>query len=320
MRRFFSMLLFAFTVSSVLSYPITPQTLRKLIERSQLIVIAIVDKPDPLGEELNYFDTVKKEIVISYSVKLGGDGIAGLNILEILKGSPQNYQHVAVRYEAGMICPAPAVYPDKKTVIAFLRKEDTSDIYYTEGLSYGSKIIYIEEELNVYKARISEYLEILKIRGKHKRTNATVEWLTKCAENKYTRWDGAYELSRGTGFMSYYDHSKDPEFAKKLTKNQLKRLDSAFFTTEKVGQGELSLSRLIAVSKYPQLKEHLLKSLAFSSDYLISDILQRITEIYPNAELISIYEEADSLSYNDVEKEAKQKQLVEKFIEVASPL
>lgn len=318
MRRFFPLFLFVFTFGHLLSYPIAPQTLRKLIERSEYIVIATVENPDPPAEKVKHFDKQKNDTVIWIKVMYGGDGIADLNITEMLKGNPQDQQHMVVRYGVGVVCPAPAVYPDKKTVIAFLSKEEKSDTMFTEGLSYGSKIMNTEQELSLYKTRINEYLEILKIKEKQKKIAATVEWLTKCAENKYTRWDGAYDLSRGIFHSSHYDNSKAPNYSKELTENQLRRLDSAFFATEKVGYSELALSGFIDQNKYPQLKEHLLKSLAFSSYYLTIDILKRITEIYPNTELVSIYEEVENIEYNDKEKELKQKRLVKKFIQVAT--
>lgn len=313
MKRLFTILIMTLTVQTVLAYPITPQTLRKLIERSQYIVIATVDNPE---KSERYYDEKAKDTLELFS--FGGDGLADLYIKEILKGRPSNSNHIQVTYEVGMICPAPACYPDKKVVIAFLAKDDTSKTYYTVGLSYGSKIMDTEAELNSFKTRIVEYLEILKIRNKHKRKRATVEWLTKCAEDKSTRWEGAYELSRQGFFMSYYDRSKDPQFYKELTKLQLHRLDSAFFATDTIAYSELCLANLISKSNYPKLKGHLLKSLKFSDYYIANDIMQKIIEISPNAELQLILEEVDKLGYDDKEREAKQKVLIEKFIITAT--
>ena len=295
-------------VQQVCAYPITPQTLRKLISRSQYIVIALIDNPD---KPEKYFDPKVNDTLELFS--FGGDGLADLNIKEILKGKPDNMQHIAVSYEAGMICPAPPFYPDKKMVIAFLGKEDSSKTYFTYGLSYGSKVIDSEKELNSFKARIVEYIDILKIRNKRKQKLATVEWLVKCSEDKFTRWEGAYELSRKGDFMSYYDRSKDEQFFKIVNKSQLKRIDSSFFATDTIGYSEICLSNLISKDHYPQLKQHLLKSLALSDYYVVNDIMKKIIEIYPNQRLYSIYEEVVSLSYDDKEKEAKQRQLIEKF-------
>lgn len=312
MKRLFIILLVTLTAQAAFSYPITPQTLRKLIEQSKYIVIATIDNPE---KSEKYYDEKVKDTLELFS--LGGDGLADLYIKEILKGKPDNSNHIQVTYEAGMICPAPARYPDKKTVIAFLYKEDTSSTYRTVGLSYGSKIMDTEEETSSYRTRIIEYLEILKMISKRKRNEATVEWLVKCSENKFTRWEGAYELSGQGDFMSYYDSSKDEQFYKLLTESQKHRLDSSFFATDTVGYNELCLANLISKDNYPKLKQHLLKSLTLSNFYLAQDIMKKIIEISPNGELQMIYEEADKLSYDDKEREVKQKVLIDKFIIVA---
>lgn len=312
MKRLLTILILTLTVQTVFAYPITPQTLRKLIERSQYIVIATIDNPE---KSEKYYDEKVKDTLEIFS--FGGDGLADLYIKEILKGKPSNSNHIQVTYEAGMICPAPAHYPDKKMVIAFLAKDDTSKTYYTVGLSYGSKIMDSENEMISFKNRISEYLGILKIKNKGKRKLATVEWLVKCAEDKFTRWEGAYELSRQGDFMSYYDRSKDEQYYKHLTTSQKHRLDSAFFATDTISYNELCLANLISKDNYPKLKQHLLKSLPFVNYYIAEDIMQKVVEIFPSIELQAIYEEYDNIGYNDKDKEEKQKLLIDKFITTA---
>lgn len=314
MKQLLTIFIFVLLGQQTFAYPITPQTLRKLISRSQYIVIALIDNPAEEGEK--FFDPKTNDTLIRF--RFGGDGLANLKIKEVLKGNPHNLEHIQVAYEAGMICPAPPNYPDKEMVIAFLGKEDTIGTYFTYGLSYGSKIMENDKELNSFKTRINEYIDILKIKNKRKRKLETVEWLVKCAEDKYTRWEGAYELSRKGDFMSYYDRSKNERLSKNLTKKQLYRLDSAFFSTDTISDNEMCLSNLISKDNYPKLKKHLIKSLKFS-DYFISDeIMQKIIEIAPNSDLQSILDEFESLSYNDKEIEVKQKQIIDKFIEVAS--
>ncbi len=313
MKGLLTILLLTLFAKTIVAYPITPQTLRKLIEYSQYIVIATIDNPEK-GEK--YFDKKANDTLEFFS--FGGDGFADLYIKEMLKGKTDNQQYFTVAYEAGMICPAPAHYPDKKIVIAFLGKEDTSKSYYTVGLSYGSKIMDSDAELNLFRTRIIEYLDILKIKSKHKRKLATVEWLVKCAEDKPTRWEGAYELSRQGDFMSYYDRSKDEQFYKKLSKTQLHRLDSAFFATESIGYNELCLANIISKDNYSKLKSFLIKNLPIVDYYIVNDIMRKIIEIAPNPELQSILNEADNLSYDDKERVAKQIQLIDKFIATSS--
>ncbi len=167
----------ASTFQTVFSYPINPQTLKKLIENSQYIVIATVDNPKTKGIRVKYFDSTKKDTVIEFRREFIHDGSADLHIKEILKGNPID-TIIQVTYSENFTCPAPPRYPHKKTVLAFLNQEDSSPTYITVGLSYGSKIMYNEEELNSYRARIYEYLEILKMTSIRNKNEATLgKWL-----------------------------------------------------------------------------------------------------------------------------------------------
>ena len=85
MKRLLTILIMTFTVQTVFAYPITPQTLRKLIERSQYIVITTVDNPETKGEPEKYFDKAKNDTVLVYRMTFGGDGLADIYIQEILK-------------------------------------------------------------------------------------------------------------------------------------------------------------------------------------------------------------------------------------------
>lgn len=317
MKHLFLIIFLQFITQTVFAFPITPQTLRKLIENSQYIVIAKVDNPEPKGEPVKIFDEEKNDTVIMYRMTFGGDGLADLHINECLKGD-LSVARIQVSYEAGMICPAPASYPDQKIVIAFLYKKETDSTFSTQGLSYGSKIMYSEEALSAYRASILAYLEILKIANLNERKKATVECLVRCSENNYTRWDGAYELSREGHYIAYYDRSTDPKFYKKLTKSQLQRLDSTFFAAETIGYSELCLSNLLSKQSYPRLKAHLLHHLESANYYLASDIMKRIMDLDPSKELLSVYEEFRNISFDDREIEGKYQILVKQFVRVAS--
>jgi hypothetical protein len=303
MKHLLLLLFLQFTTQVVFAFPIEPQTLRKLIESSAYIVIAKVDNPTTkIGKETYYEDD---------------DGLANLYINETLKGN-LDAADIQVTYIAGMVCPAPPEYPNHSTVLTFLNKNETDSTFSTQGLSYGSKIMISEAALSAYRTRIIEYLEILKIANLHQRKAATVEWLVKCSENKFTRWEGAYELARKAGFSFYYDRSTDPKFYKQLSKSQLQRLDAAFFATDTIGYNELCLANLVSKKSSQRLKNHLLHNLAFADYYLAEDIMRKIMDIDPSNELHSIYIEARNISYNDKEKEAKQKVIIAKFISAAS--
>lgn len=303
MKHLLLLLFLQCITKTVFAWPIEPQTLRKLIESSAYIVIAKVDNQEPKRGNIIYSE--------------GGEGLANLYIKETLKGD-LHANHIQVFYEAGMVCPAPPIYLNQSTVLAFLYKNETGSTFSTQGLSYGSKVMLSEAALSAYRTRIIEYLEILKVANPHQRNAATVEWLVKCSENKFTRWEGAYELSRKGNFMSHYDRSTDPQFYKHLSKSQLQRLDAAFFATDTIGYSELCLAKLISKQSYKRLKSHLLYNLAFADYYLAEDIMRMIIDIDLSKELMSIYEEARNISYDDKGKEAKQKIIIAKFISGAS--
>lgn len=110
----------------------------------------------------------------------------------------------------------------------------------------------------------------------------------------------------------------DPQFYEQLSNSQLQRLDAAFFATDTIGNSELCLANLVSEQSSQRLKNHLLHNLAFADYYLAEDIMRKIIDIDPSKELRSIYIEVRNISYNDKEKEAKQKIMIAKFISVAS--
>jgi DNA-directed RNA polymerase subunit F len=80
----------------------------------------------------------------------------------------------------------------------------------------------------------------------------------------------------------------------------------------------MCLANFVSKKSSQRLKNHLLHNLAFADYYLAEDIMRKIIDIDPSKELRSIYIEARNISYNDNEKEAKQKIIIAKFISVAS--
>ena len=316
MKRFLIITTILLVVKAGFSYPITPQPLRKLIKNSEYIIIATVDNPTKPGDTTSYIDKETGDTVTIIESNFSGDGVANLDIKEVLKGNISSPE-ITVNYEAGLICPTPASYPDKKTVLAFLTKEDTSETYSTYGLSYGSKIMKNDKELKVYKDRITDFIDISNIWWKRKRKLATVEWLVKCAENKYTRWEGVYELSRSRKSNSRYDQSKVEDFSEHLTKEQKTRLEQAFFSTDTVGQDELLLANFVEKSNYPEMKQHLLKNLTFADYYIVDEIMAKVIDINPNNKLKEILKKVEGIDYNDKEKESKQEKLIDQFIELA---
>lgn len=290
--------------TSAFSYPITPQPLSTLIEKSEIIVVATIENPEQI---LKYYDEELKDTMII----LGGEKIAKLHIKEILKGEPENQSYINVSYNSSTICPEPPHYPDKKTVIAFLYKNERGE-YRTQGLSYGSRIMGNEEKLSVFRTKIREYIKILSIEDKGEKESAMLEWLVECAENKYTRWDGARKLA-GVGLI----HISEVPLRNKLSDEQRKRLSNTFFSADTVYSAELLLTGYIPEEEYPQLKESLIKNLPSANQYFVSFLMEEIVKKFPNDKLKEIHKQVKNLGYFDEHKLEKLRSLVQDFIVVA---
>jgi hypothetical protein len=202
------------STTSLLAYPIDPRPLRMLVKESQYIIVGYVQKVVPIKTIDNHRENSK----------------AIIEIREVLQGKVDK-KIIEVPYIPNMICPAPPVYMDSTMVLAFL--DNKKGVYHTVALSYGAKTLESEEAIQVYKTRIQEIQSILEVKDEREQYNQTIEWLVKCAENPITRWEGTYELSPESDFMSFYKRSEAEKFGLDLDKNQKQRLKKALFKKEK---------------------------------------------------------------------------------------
>ena len=108
-------------------YPIDPMPLRKLIMKSEYIIIGTVVSIEELKNKKDAY---------------GADHIAHIRISEILQGKISDTL-VEVSFNPYFICPAPARYTENTDVIAFLQKSKNGR-FKTESLSYGAKTLPLE--------------------------------------------------------------------------------------------------------------------------------------------------------------------------------
>ncbi len=203
-----------FLVSKIQAYPIDPRPLRMLVQESECVIVGYVQKI--IKEKTKDDDW--------------GDTKALIEIKEVLQGNIKK-KIIEVYFTPNMICPEPPIYVENTTIIAFLDKR--KDTYSTHALNYGLKTLKTNEDLDIYKNRIIEIQKILKIDDEKVKFEQTVEWLVMCAENPITRWEGTYELSPQSDFMSFYKQSKWEKFGLDLNKKQKERLKSALFDRNK---------------------------------------------------------------------------------------
>lgn len=199
----------------VSAYPIAPQTLWNLSARSQVIVVAKVERlhDDVLAPE-------------SFSAAADPDQARGprelarLRVTRVLKGSPG--QELDVVTEGGMVCPAPGRFIVGKTVLAFLSSFEGR--WHVTGLSYGT-LYPAPEHLAVFEQRIQEAAALQA--GTYSEAQKT-DWAVRTAAHAATRWHGAYELASGRDRRhSFYDSERSP-VTKKLDAVQQKILADGF--------------------------------------------------------------------------------------------
>ena len=293
--------------SQLQAYPITPRPLRKLVIESDCIIQAFVLE---LGQEKIKPEKKKKSVVYEMT-----QSYALLLVREVWQGKV-NSDTIKIYYPAGMICPAPPRFEEHTEIIAFLDK--VNEGYAVHALSYGVMTFFKKEGIQIYKSRIAEMQKIIPQKDSKEKSSSIIEWLVSCAENPHTRWEGVYELSPRSDFMSYYD--RDDESAKGifLSDQQRKRLFDALVSTEDADYNELGLVDLCKGVDDSLLLKFLKKSLKKISEddlWIASDYMERVVFFYNNNELTKIYTEFEKYSnYNKDEKE-KKKQLLKEFIE-----
>ena len=224
------------------AYPIDPRPLRKLIIESEYIVIGHVKEVYDRKGRRNSF----------------ASAIARIEVREVLKGSIKSIL-IEVPYEPNMICPAPPRYKAGSEVVVFLDKGEKG-MFETHALSYGVREVTLPD-IAVYRDRIREMQQILAIADTDQQFFETTEWLVKCAEHEATRWDGVYELSPESDFMSYYARSEQLPFKYMLAQEQKQRLRNALLATTVKGYSDFGLVDLVYLGNEEVVSRYLLDGL-----------------------------------------------------------
>jgi hypothetical protein len=291
------LMLTTFYISS-LAYPISPRPLRKLILESEYIAIVhIVDLHEVKRKgEKDYFDNYYAE----------------LKVREVLQGELK-VSTLNIGYSPYMICPEPPHFEKGVDALVFINKR--SDKFYVHALSYGVKILK-EDELTIYKQRIIEMQAILKLTDKDEQFVQTAEWLVTCAEHPPTRYEGVYELTPDSNFMSFYDEGEQPPFQFLLSNDQKRRLQTALFSTQRFTYEDLGLVDLIYASKpdeiYAFIYQHFCK-LTEEDYWLASSFMKRMLHYKTSAQLEALAEEFDNKLYGDTDARKELATIIQEF-------
>ena len=299
MRKIFVLLIVTLICcGEAFSYPISPRPLRLLVSESKYIVVGYVTET-----------FAKKKTKDEWGAR-----VARINVLEILQGEISDKQ-IELTFSPNMICPSPDRYTDKTFVIAFLDKED--GVYSTHALSYGSKTLE-HADIAVYKSRIFEMQQILKIQDKIEQRRETIDWLVKCAENEATRWEGTYELSPYGDFMS--DQPKLDKHGSRigLSVSQKERLKVALLATRNIAKPDFDLVDLVYAGNANTVDSFLIRGLKklTGQDYWMADsFMHRLKHKSDSPETLKIIDEVGELAFED-DKHGRVKTLITKFLQL----
>lgn len=242
---------------------------------------------------------------------------ARLLIMEMWKGKIVA-DTIKVYYTEAMICPAPPYFKANREIIGFLDFDKTAGKFSVHALSYGVKTVFGLQEVTLYKNRITEMLAILQQKESPEKQAATIEWLVTCAEQEATRWEGVYELSPHSDFMSYYDEDGNQSQQIYLSAAQRKRLFEVLMTITNPGYTDIGLADLckgIDDDKLLGFYKTSLEKLAEETAWYADDYMARIVMLTNDVALKELQKKYHGLSpYDEKEKLEKQK-LVQDFIQ-----
>ncbi|MBC7937660.1 MAG: hypothetical protein H7Y86_20110 [Rhizobacter sp.] len=304
MKQLLSLLFSTLMMVTASAYPITPRPLRKLVAESEYIIWGKVLKVGQVKQE-------KKADHFASDYAL-------IQITETLQGHIKS-DTIRVFFSSGMTCPAPGVFFEGEKALAFLDKKKGSKDYFVHALSYGVKHLAAHEDYLIYKDRITEMQAIL-LQQEQKICNETVlEWLVKCAEKPATRWEGTYELSPGSDFMSYYDRDAPATLAGILPAANRKRLFDALLQIDQLNYADMGLADIARDVDDTRLLEFLKSKLqSFNKERRLWEaaaIMQRIVVLTRDAELETMLEKLETIYFEDAENHKKESQyLLNQFI------
>jgi predicted transcriptional regulator len=299
-------------ISTAFAYPIRPRPLRQLVIESQYIIVGYVIKT--YDKENN----IKKEngkVAIRFGPK-----IAQIVVLEILQGQIKK-DTIEIEFNTGMICPEPDKYLDNTYVISFIDK-DKDEIFQTHALSYGAKTLKLDE-IKIYKNRILEIQQLLKIKDENTRFDKTVEWLLKCAENPVTRWEGVAELSLFSAFWSHH-FCDEQAFLKKgvteetcrnfLSKDQKNRYKKVLFTSNELP--EFNAVDLVYKDNESEVDDFLLDKLKKIKEehfWIANEFMKRLKHKNEPAKMSDLLKKFNELQF-DKNKRKELKEVIDTFI------
>lgn len=305
MKKLLFLLVSAIISVSVFAYPITPRPLRKLIIESEYIIWGKV-------VEVGYLKPDKKK------EDFWGRDFALIEITETLQGKIKT-DTIRVFFTAGLTCPAPGVFYEGEQALAFLDKKEKTNDFTVHALSYGVKHGLDTQEYTTYKNRIKEMQDILRTQDSKTCNETVVNWLVRCAQHAATRWEGMYELSPGSDFMSYYDREESISEGIIISTANRKKLFEVLLLVDTLNYSDIALADM-ALGINDSLLLGFMKSklLLFDKEenyWTAAEVMKRIVLLTGDAELEKLVEKLKEIYFGYTEKEKKEaKEIFKRFL------
>ena len=301
MKKIVTVIFLLTGIQALYAYPITPRPLRKLITESQYIIYARVIDVYAVTNQNSFTD--HKAI---------------LAVEELYQGDKLN-DTIDVYFSRAMTCPMPAVYEKGTRVLAFLDRGKGKNAYQTHALSYGSKELTLEA-LTAYKLRIKEMQQIHTINDSAEKNKKIIDWLVCCAIDSDTRWEGVYELSPGTGFLSYYDRGKDTLISiHALSGAQHAALRKAAFEIKSFSYADMDLIDLVEKKNDTELLQFLIDHLKKADDQFLGnerEVMQKITWMTKRCDLENVMTKINAIYYSDKNYDEKINTFSKEFVDL----
>jgi len=192
---------------------------------------------------------------------------------------------------------------DEGRMLVFINaSEDDVDFYYPSAFRDSYKKLD-EQGLNAYRQRIKELQGINAIKDEKRRDQLTVDWLINCATNRYTYWEGAYDLSPAGSFLEYYDYETDEFIPRiKLSFKQKQRIRASVLSQTKITYIELGLIMTLVDGPDPELLRFMMKTLkSTATEYLYRQqgLMRQITVMSERQDLSDALAEINTIDYDD---------------------
>lgn len=285
----------------------------------ELVIMGGMMKP---WQPLRILFSESDRIVVA-KVKRAGDDKRGKNSLErvslkverTIKGD--GHKSELDVYASGR--PKEHGFIEGETVLAFLQRSDDVAMKGGYRTVYGSRSVMRLQagSLEAYVRRLDELKEL-----DSSDTKSVAGWLAQCAEDRATRWEGAYELALSARLETFHKETnvkvvdggdqpgmvnvmnnllaaaadsacvkppdRDPLFASLLTSEQKERLLNIILESQKLIDGDLELIELASHWEDPRLLKFLLSYLKRAENephWAVMGVMQTLAEFYHDDQL-----------------------------------